>query len=190
MFLLGWCSLFLSTPRLSSSPVASFSPSCTPPFRSPLWSFSFWATVLLPVLSSHQCPREPHTQTVSKCPAHPWVSDEQEPCRMVPTTPVVGETRAGWLVQPSHHNTRFSLGEKAATSRRARFFLTRFMQPTDFTKAKETAKEKKKKSGGGRGSKKERKKRNKEQKRKTQLQSDHSSLRSKFKLLKLFLMFC
>ena len=107
---------------------------------------------------------------------------------MVPTTPVVGETRAGWLVQPSHHNTRFCLGEKAATSRRARFFLTRFTQPTNFTKAKETAKEKKK-SGGGRRSKKERKKRNKEQKRKTPLLSDHSSLRSKLKLLKLFLMF-
>lgn len=36
---------------------------------------------------------------------------------------------------------------------------------------------------------KERKKRNKEQKRKTQLQRDHNSFRSKFKILKLFLMF-
>ena len=56
------------------------------------------------------------------------------------------------------------------------------MQPTNFTKAKE------KKVGGG-VSKKDKKKRNKEQKRKTQLESDHNSLRSKFKLLKLFLMF-
>ena len=61
------------------------------------------------------------------------------------------------------------------------------MQPTNFTKAKETVKEKKAGDGGG-GSKKERKKRNKGQKRKTQLESDHNSLRSKFKLLKLFLM--
>lgn len=56
------------------------------------------------------------------------------------------------------------------------------MQPTNFTKAKE------KKVGGG-VSKKEKKKRNKEQKRKTQLESNHNSLRSKFKLLKLFLLF-
>lgn len=60
------------------------------------------------------------------------------------------------------------------------------MQPTNFTKTKETAKEKKQ---GMAGSKKERRKRNKEQKRKTQFESDHNSLRSKFKLLKLFLMF-
>lgn len=50
-------------------------------------------------------------------------------------------------------------------------------------------KKKKKKKGGWNWRGKGRNERNKEQKRKTQLQSDHIELRSKFKILKLFLIF-
>lgn len=73
--------------------------------------------------------------------------------------------------------TRSSLGEKVVTKRTGHFW-PRSMQPKNFVKVK-----KEKWRGKGRN------KRNKEQKRKTQLQSDNTGFRSRFKILKLFLMF-